>query len=59
MTIKDICQQYNITPPALARRFEIPPRTVQQWYAGDRTPPAYVVAMIKQILTFEAENTGE
>lgn len=53
MTIKEICQQYNIGQSVLARRFRIPLRTVQQWYAGDRTPPTYVVAMIKEILEME------
>lgn len=57
MTIKEICEQYSIGQSALARRFGIPIRTVQQWYAGDRTPPPYVVAMIKEILEFES-NTG-
>lgn len=53
MTIKEICEKYGIGQSALARRFGIPIRTVQQWYAGDRKPPAYVVAMIKEILETE------
>ena len=57
MTIKEICQKYGLGQSALARRFGIPIRTVQQWYAGDRTPPAYVVAMIKEILDLERGTT--
>ena len=50
MTIKEICQKYNLGQTALSRRFGIPLRTVQQWYAGDRNPPPYVVDMITEIL---------
>lgn len=53
--IKQICRHYGVTQAELARRFKIPLRTVQQWYAGDRKPPDYVVAMIQKIL--EMENT--
>lgn len=59
MTVKELCQQYDIAPPVLAHRFSIPPRTVQQWYAGDRTPPAYVVSMMEKILDVEKEHCPE
>lgn len=55
MTIKEICQKYNLGQTALSRRFGIPLRTVQQWYAGDRNPPPYVVDMITWILDQETE----
>ena len=32
-----------------ARRFEIPYRTVQNWYRGERTPPVYVLHMMCQL----------
>lgn len=50
MTIKELCKTYNITQSELSRRFSIPLRTVQQWHAGDRTPPAYIVALIEDAL---------
>ena len=50
MTIKELCEQYDIVPAELSYRFGIPLRTAQQWYAGERTPPPYVVNMIKEIL---------
>ena len=50
MTIKDICTEYNLSQTALAKRFGIPLRTVQDWYAGRRTPPDYVVKMMLEIL---------
>ncbi len=45
-TIKDICTEYNITQTELSKRFGIPLRTVQDWYAGRRIPPDYVVELI-------------
>ena len=49
-TIKDICTEYSLSQTALANRFGIPLRTVQDWYAGRRTPPDYVVKMMLEIL---------
>ena len=49
-TIKDLCAFYEITQTELARRFEIPLRTVQDWHAGRRTPPAYVAVMLEELL---------
>lgn len=50
MTIKDICTEYKLRQTELADRFGIPLRTVQDWYAGRRTPPEYVVNMMLEIL---------
>lgn len=50
MTIKEICEKYNLSQTALAKRFGIPLRTVQDWHAGRRTPPDYVVAMMIELL---------
>lgn len=55
-TIKEICKKFNISQTQLSRRFGIPLRTVQGWYAGDRTPPTYVVNMIAEILRKDKES---
>lgn len=55
MTIKEICQNYGISQTELSRSLGIPLRTVQQWYAGDRTPPDYVVEMIYCVLSLKKE----
>lgn len=49
-TIKDICIEYGLSQTALAKRFGIPLRTVQDWHAGRRVPPDYVVSMMVEIL---------
>ena len=50
MTIKELCETYGITQIELHRRYGIPYRTVQDWYAGRRTPPDYVVNMLAELL---------
>lgn len=60
--IKDLCEFYEITQSELARRFEIPLRTVQDWHAGRRTPPAYVAIMLEELLLrqhMEAERENQ
>lgn len=46
MTIKEICETYGLSQTAMAERFGIPLRTVQDWHGGRRTPPDYVVELI-------------
>lgn len=49
-TIRELCQQHGLTQRALAERFGIPIRTVEDWYAGRRNPPPYVVNMVAILL---------
>lgn len=49
-TIKGLCEFYGISQTELSRRFSIPLRTVQDWYAERRTPPAYVVNMMQELI---------
>lgn len=53
MTIKEICEKYGFSQTALAKRFGIPLRTVQDWHSGRRNPPDYVVNMMVEILEKE------
>lgn len=55
-TIKDICTEYGYSQTALAKRFSIPLRTVQNWHGGQREPAPYVVPMMEEILRLDAEN---
>lgn len=52
-TIREICEEYELSQTELAKRFGIPLRTVQNWHGGVRIPPPYVVAMIERILEKE------
>ena len=55
-TIKEICEEYGLKQIELSRRFNIPRRTVQDWYSEKRTPPDYVVGMINELLKRENNN---
>ena len=50
-TVKDILSEYGLGQTALARRFNIPLRTVQNWCGGQNTPPDYVITMMDEILS--------
>jgi hypothetical protein len=49
-TIKQLCEEYGIGQMELSRMYDIPWRTVQDWYAGRRNPPPYVVRMLDELL---------
>lgn len=53
-TIKEVCEKYQLTQSALARRFSIPLRTVQDWHSDRRKPPEYLVGMIIELLEHDA-----
>ena len=54
-TIKDICKEYGYSQTALAKRFGIPLRTIQNWHGGQREPAPYVVPMVEEILRAEKD----
>lgn len=49
-TVSEICQKYAMKQTELANRFGIPLRTVQEWHAGRRTPPDYIIRMMCELL---------
>lgn len=51
--IAQICERYGMSQTALAKKFEIPLRTVQDWHGGRRKAPDYVVKMIDRLLSLE------
>lgn len=53
MTIREICEKYNLSQTALAKRFDIPLRTVQDWHSEKRIPPEYIANMIEKLLEME------
>lgn len=59
MTVKEICEKYGMKQVELSRRFGIPLRTVEDWHAGRRNPPEYVVGMIVELLEVERLDTGK
>lgn len=50
MDFRAIRQASSLTQAAFADRFGIPKRTIEAWDEGQRTPPAYVLRMMAQLL---------
>lgn len=55
LNIKEISEAYQITYHELSTKFNIPPRTMQNWVYEINTPPAYIPRMIEHILRLENE----
>lgn len=53
--IAQICKDYGLTQTALAKRFGIPLRTIQDWHANRRVPPGYVVRMMIELLEHDRQ----
>lgn len=50
MSIKELRSQTGLSQSKFAAMFDIPVSTLKDWEQGRRTPPVYVVNMIKTIL---------
>lgn len=57
-SIKSLCERFSLTQSDFSKRFEIPYRTVQDWYSGRRVPPEYVITMIEKICSLEQLRKG-
>lgn len=53
MDIKELRITTGMAQKAFAEYFNIPVRTIQDWESGRRTPPDYVVELIKYKLSME------
>ena len=49
-TVKELAAEHGMSCRKLAERFSIPHRTMEDWPAGRREPPAYVLTMMHEIL---------
>lgn len=59
MTVKEICAKYGLSQTQLSKHFGIPYRTIQEWHAGNRTPPDYVVRMMDALLSIEEKEKNK
>ena len=50
LTVREICTAANLTQAALAARFGIPKRTVEDWCAERRTCAPYIRRMMCECL---------
>lgn len=50
MSIRSLCERGGLSQVDLARRFQIPLRTVQSWACGERDCPVYTKLMMAELL---------
>lgn len=53
MTIKELRKASGLTQQAMSDALHISKRTIEDWETGRRTPPEYVVELIKYYLEHE------
>ena len=53
MTIQELRQMTNMSQGKFSAFFGIPTSTLQDWEHGRRTPPPYIINMMKRILELE------
>ena len=58
MTIKEIRKSTGLSQKAFCEMYEIPRRTLEDWEAGRREPPAYVLKMLSRIVTEDFDTSG-
>lgn len=49
-SIRELIERYGLTQSAFSRYFDIPLRTVQDWYSGRRQCPPYLITMAAELL---------
>lgn len=49
-TIRKLIERCGLTQSAFSRYFDIPLRTVQDWYSGRRQCPPYLITMAAELL---------
>lgn len=50
-TIKEIRQSVQMTQKQFAEFLGIPKRTIENWEMGQRSPPEYVINLIKSVIS--------
>ena len=53
MTIKELRKATNMSQSKFSAYFDIPTSTLQDWEHERRTPPPYIIKMMKRILDLE------
>jgi DNA-binding transcriptional regulator YiaG len=55
--VKELREKYQLTQAKLSELYGIPKRSIENWEAGSRKPPEYVVNLLEKAL--EADFTEE
>ncbi len=55
MTIKEMRTLLGLSQTAFGEKYQIPMRTIQDWEAGKRTPPIYVMLLLERAVLEDAK----
>ena len=55
MTIREIREKTGLSQAKFGERYGIPTRTIEEWEAGRRTPPAYVLSLLERAVEEDYE----
>ena len=55
MTIVEIREMSGLSRAAFSRRYKIPVRTLEDWEAGKRIPPEYVLELLARVTAIDKE----
>lgn len=58
MNTKDIRSILGISRAEFSRRYDIPVRTLENWDAGLRTPPKWLLKLLERVVREDAEATN-
>ena len=53
--LRNIRNKTGLSQARFSEKFRIPVRTYEQWEAGSRKPPDYVICMIERLIEIESE----
>ena len=53
--LRNIRNKTGLSQARFSEKFRIPVRTYEQWEAGSRKPPDYVIWMIERLIEIERE----
>jgi len=57
MTIKDIRKLTGLSQAEFSEKYEIPKRTIEDWEAGVRKPPKYVLKLLERVVIYDYKIT--
>lgn len=58
MTVKEMRTLLGLSQKAFGEKYQIPMRTIQDWEAGKRTPPIYVMLLLERAVLEDAKRTS-
>lgn len=56
MEIKEIRENSGLNRSEFSKNYSIPIRTLEDWEAGRRNPPKYVLSLLQKVVEYEKKS---